>query len=300
MFISIVIPVFQAEDNLDLLLGRLERSVKELNESFEIILVDDGSLDDSWSKISNHYFSSNNIKALKFSRNFGQHNAITAGLEISTGDWVVVMDCDLQDQPEEIIRLLKKAEENFDVVLGQRIYRNDSIMKIWTSYLFYRVLEKLTGLIFEKGIGNFGIYRRNVIDAVLSYKENFRPFPIIVKVVGFKRCAIEVKHAKRKEGKSSYTGIKLLKGALNTIIYYSNKPIWIFIAGGMGVITFIFFLLLSVFFLLYEIQIRDLILSLILLLSFVSLNVAIIGIYVSRIFIESKSRPLYIIDEKLL
>lgn len=272
----------------------------DLNKSFEIILVDDGSRDDSWNKISKHYHSSNYIKAIKFSRNFGQHNAIAAGLNLSTGSWVVVMDCDLQDQPEEIGNLLSKAEENFDVVLGQRIYRNDSIIKISSSFLFYRIFEKLSGLKFEKGIGNFGIYKRKVIDAVLSYKENFRPFPIIVKVVGFKRCAIEVKHGKRKEGKSNYTCFGLLKGALNTIIYYSHKPIWIFIAGGLGIVCFMFFLFIGMFFLMFEINVKDLILSLILLMSFVSLNTAIVGIYVSRVFIESKNRPLFIIDEKLL
>lgn len=300
MFISIVIPVFQSENTLDLLLERLDTCIKQLNKPFEIILVDDGSIDNSWNKILNHYHSSNHIKAIKFSRNFGQHNAITAGLELSTGNWVVVMDCDLQDQPEEIIRLLNKAEENFDVVLGQRLYRNDSIIKTSTSFLFYRILEKLSGLKFEKGIGNFGIYRRKVIHAVLSYKEKFRPFPIIVRVVGFKRCAIEVKHGKRKQGKSNYTGFGLLKGAMNTILYYSHKPIWIFIAGGLGMVSFVFFIFVSLFFMLFKINTTDLILSLILLMSFVSLNVAMIGIYVSRIFIESKNRPLYIIDEKLL
>lgn len=271
-----------------------------INKSFEIILIDDGSKDDSWNIISKHYNSSNYIKAIKFSRNFGQHNAIAAGLQFSKGSWVVVMDCDLQDKPEEIIRLINKAEEGFDVVLGQRIYRNDSFFKITTSFLFYRLLEKLSGLKFEKGIGNFGIYRRKVIDAVLSYKENFRPFPIIAKVVGFNRCAIKVSHGKRKVGKSNYTGFGLLKGAINTIIYYSHKPIWIFIAGGLGMVSFMFFLFIGIYFLIFEIKVKDLILSLIILMSFVSLNAAMIGIYVSRIFIESKNRPLFIIDEKLL
>lgn len=297
--ISIVVPVYQAEATLDELIGRLDRSLCNLSSRIEVILIDDGSVDSTWSiikKITEEYTF---IKAYRLSRNFGQHNAIVAGLEATQGDWIVVMDCDLQDRPEAIPQLFKKALEGYDIVLARRKNRQDSKFKILTSILFYKVFDKISGLTFEKGVGNFGIYNKKVIKAVLSYRENFRPFAIIVKVVGFNTATIDVEHNKRFSGKSNYRSFGLLKGALNAIIYYSNRPIWIFLMVGLGMISLILFLLLGMFFMIFNIDVMDLVLILIVLMSILSMNTALIGIYVSRIFIESKNRPLYIVDEHL-
>ena len=299
--ISVVIPLFQAEELLGELFNRLNKSLNSLSGwRYEIILVDDGSKDSTWIKLVELHEKNPEFKAFKFSRNFGQHNAIAAGLEKSEGEWVVVMDCDLQDKPEEIPNLLNKALEGFDIVLGQRTSRQDKLFKKLTSRLFYSFFKFISGLRFEAGVGNFGIYNRKVISAVLQYKENFRPFPIIVKVVGFKRAAIEVQHGERFSGKSNYNNFGLIKGALNSIIYYSHRPIWLFLVIGLGILSFILFILLGMYFLTFKIRVNDLILILIFLMSTLSLNTSLIGVYVSRIFIESKNRPLYLIEDELI
>ena len=299
--LSVVIPLFQAEELLEELINRLNKSLSSLSDwEYEIVLIDDGSEDGTWKKLVNLYKESSYIKAYKFSRNFGQHNAIIAGLNRCIGEWVIVMDCDLQDRPEEIPNLLNTALKGFDIVLAQRISRQDDFFKVITSKGFYKFFELISGLKFETGVGNFGIYNRKVVEAILKYKENFRPFPIIVKVLGFKRTAIEVKHGKRFAGESNYNRFGLFKGALNVIIYYSNRPIWLFLIIGLGILSFILFILLGMYFLAFDIQVKELVLILILLMSILSLNTSLIGIYVSRIFIESKNRPLYLIEDKLV
>lgn len=298
--ISIVIPVYQGEETVRNLIARLYQTLDSLDLAYEILLIDDGSRDDSWRIIKEEVEGSNFIKGIKLSRNFGQHNAISAGLAHAIGKRIVVMDCDLQDLPEEITKLYEKALEGYDVVVGQRIKRLDAKTKVWTSKVFYNVFNRFTGLKFEPGIGNFGIYSEKVINSVLMYQESFRPFPVIVKVVGFKRTGIEIEHAKRLKGKSNYSGFNLMTGAINTILYYSHRPIWIFLIGGIGIVAFILFLILGITFLTMNISTFQLIIALIILLSFVSLNIALIGIYVSRIFIETKKRPSYIIEELLL
>lgn len=298
--ISVVVPVYQAEGTLEVLIKRLVETLNALELSFEIILVEDGSRDRSWGIIKEKAQRSVLVKGIKLSRNFGQHNAISAGLKYAGGERVVVMDGDLQDLPEEIEKLYRKAIEGFDIVVGQRMKRSDSKKKIWSSKIFYKIFENFTGIKFEPGIANFGIYHKKVIQAVLMYQESFRPFPIIVKNVGFKRAAIEIIHGNRMAGNSNYNGFSLMKGALNTVLYYSHKPIWFFLIGGVGVVVFLLFLLLGVLFLTLNISTLQLIVALIVLLSFVSLNIAVMGIYVSRIFIEIKNRPSYIIDELIL
>lgn len=299
-FISIVIPLFQAEDLLTELYSRLAKSLGSISDlRYEFILVDDGSTDETWSLVNRLFEEEPYIRGIKLSRNFGQHNAITAGLECCKGDWVVVMDCDLQDRPEEIPKLIKKAFSGYDIVLAQRIQRKDKWFKKKTSSLFFSLFASISGLRFETGVGNFGVYHKNVIKSVLKYKENFRPFPIIIKTVGFKRISVTVSHGKRFSGKSNYNSFGLLKGALNAMIYYSNKPIWLFLLAGLGIISFILFLFLGMFFLAFDISTKELVVILIILMSVVSLNTALIGVYVSRIFIESKNRPLYIVEEEL-
>ena len=295
-----MIPLFQSEDLLDELFSRLNNILVSISGwEYEIIVVDDGSSDSTWTKISNFYKSNPNLKAVKFSRNFGQHNAIIAGLERCKSEWIVVMDSDLQDRPEEIPNLLNKASQGFDIVLAQRIKRKDRFIKKITSRLFYSFFRYISGLKFEAGVGNFGVYNHRVIDSILQYKENFRPFPIIVKVVGFDRTAIEVQHGKRFSGKSNYNSFRLFKGAFNAIIYYSHRPIWLFLIIGLGTISFILFLLVGMYFLAFKILVKDLVFILIFLMSILSLNASLIGVYVSRIFIESKNRPLFIVEKEL-
>ena len=210
MKISIVSPVYKAENIVADLIKRVVIEVSKITDDFELILVEDGSPDKVWQKIEQQCQLDKRIIGIKLSRNFGQHYAITAGLDFASGDWIVVMDCDLQDQPEEIVKLLSKAQEGFDIVLAQRENRQDSFFKKTYSKLFYRTLGYLTGSEQDESVANFGIYSNKVISEIVKMRESIRYFPTMVKWVGFKVTKVTVEHAERIEGKSSYNLKKML------------------------------------------------------------------------------------------
>src|SRR5690554_2802938 len=193
--ISIVSPVYQGENFLKELVERIEKAMEVLPGSFEIILVDDGSRDGSWSYIEALVQNKSYLHGIKLSRNFGQHYAITAGLDAARGEWVVVMDGDLQDRPEEIPSLWNTAQLGYDVVLARRVNRNDGVWKKLSSKLFYRTLAYMTGSQQDETIANFGIYHQKVILEIGKMRESIRYFPTMVKWVGFKQISIPVEHA---------------------------------------------------------------------------------------------------------
>lgn len=168
MNISVISPIYKGEKMLEELVSRIEASVEAFTNDYEIILVNDCSPDKSWGKITEICGIDKKVKGINLSRNFGQHYAITAGLSESRGEWVVVMDCDLQDRPEEIPHLFKKTKEGYDTVFAQRIERKDKFSKRLSSAVFNSVFAYLTDQAQDKTVGNFGIYNRKVIDSVLS------------------------------------------------------------------------------------------------------------------------------------
>lgn len=303
--ISIVSPVYKAEKIIDELCKRLIFSLSEITSEFEIILVDDCSPDNSWNKISENAKNDKRIKGYQLSRNFGQHNAITAGLDKCCGEWTIVMDCDLQDRPEEIIKLYKKAQEGFDIVLAARQNRKDNLLKKATSKLFYIILSFLSGMKFNGEVGNFGIYHKNVVDNIKNLREPFRFFVSSVKWIGFKSTTVNVEHDNRFEGKSSYNYKKLISLGVNIIISYSNKPLKMMIFIGIG---FAFISLLFTTYNLYlkfigditELGYTSIISSIWLLAGVILSSIGILGIYIGKIYDGIKNRPLYIISEKTI
>ncbi len=303
--LSIVSPVYNAEKIIPLLVERIESSVKKITTDYEIILVDDCGPDNSWEVIENLAKTNPKIIGIKLSRNFGQHYAITAGLDVANGDWVVVMDCDLQDQPQEIEKLYKKAQEGFDIVLARRFDRKDHFFKKLFSKIFYRTLGYLTGSEQDETIANFGIYSRNAVNAVVSMRESIRYFPTMVKWVGFKSTKVNVEHDERNEGESSYNLKRLINLALDIILAYSDKPIRLLIKTGLfisgisvlvALIYFIKWLNGDVLVLGYT----SLIISLWLLSGIILSTLGIIGLYVGKTFEGVKNRPIYIIDKKTI
>jgi polyisoprenyl-phosphate glycosyltransferase len=301
-YISIVSPVYKAEKIIPVLIERIEASVFKITDDFEIILVDDFSPDNSWEIIEKIARNNSRVKGLKLSRNFGQHYAITAGLDHAKGEWVVVMDCDLQDQPEEIGKLYRKTQEGYDVVLARRFDRKDHFLKRFSSKLFYRSLGYLTGSEQDESIANFGIFNKRVISAVISMRESIRYFPTMIKWVGFKSTKVNVKHDDRLEGSSSYNFKRLLALALDIILAYSDKPIRLMIKFGfiisfgsviIGVIYFFKWLMGDVIVLGYT----SLIISVWLLSGIIISTLGIIGLYVGKIFEGVKGRPIYIIEK---
>jgi polyisoprenyl-phosphate glycosyltransferase len=301
--ISIVSPVYRAEKILPELIKRIEESVGTITQDFEIILVDDNSPDNSWEVIEQIAEQNLKINGIKLSRNFGQHYAITAGLDHAKGEWVVVMDCDLQDQPEEIPKLYEKSQQGYDVVLARRFERKDKFFKKLFSKLFYRTLGYLTGSYQDESIANFGIYHRKVITAVTSMRESIRYFPTMIKWVGFKTAKVNVEHNERLEGDSSYNFKRLVNLALDIILAFSDKPIRIAIKFGL-LISLSAFLVAVIYFLKWlkgdviVLGYTSLIISLWLLSGIIISTLGVIGLYVGKIFEGVKNRPIYIIEKK--
>jgi glycosyltransferase involved in cell wall biosynthesis len=302
--ISVVIPVYKAADIIDELISRLENVLGPIFTSYEIILIDDRSPDNSWDKIiSNSKNNPMKIKGLRLSRNFGQHYAITAGIDFAKGDWIVVMDCDLQDRPEEIPKLYDTALQGYEIVLALRTHRKDNILKKAFSKLFYSILSYLTGTYQDPSIANFGIYSRKVIDSVVSLRENIRYFPTMIRWVGYKRKSVPVEHSERAKGKTTYTFRKLLNLSLNIMLAYSDKPIRISVVMGfmLSFISFIFALFVFYLYITNKVIVSGYA-SLIISISFFSgliiFILGIIGLYVGKTFESTKNRPLYFVDDK--
>lgn len=303
MLLSIVSPVYKAERIVDELIRRIQESVSTITSDYEIILVEDGGSDGSWQKIEAHSKTDSHIKGIKLSRNFGQHNAITAGLDNCKGDWVVVMDCDLQDQPEEIPKLYNEALKGFDIVYAKRKMRHDSYFKKITSKIFYKLFAWLSGVPQDGTIANFGIYSSEAINAVNELREPLRSFATMIKWVGFKSTGIFVEHAERFEGKSTYNFKKLLHLALDISLSFSDKPLRMTVKLGAiisgGAFLFGIYSLYKYFIgQITEPGFTSLIVSLWFLSGLIIFILGVIGLYLGKVFEGIKDRPLYIIEKK--
>lgn len=302
--ISVVVPVYKAEDCVAELCRRLESTLTTFAERSEIILVEDGSPDGSWAEIEKSATKHPSVHGLKLSRNFGQHNAITAGLEAARGDWIVVMDCDLQDSPEEIPKLWLTAKDgNYDAVFGRRAERKDSWSKRLSSRVFYAVYNYMTDSKFDRSVANFSICNRRVIDALLRMKEQSRMFPLFVQWLGFNIGFCDVAHAPRYEGKTSYTLSKLLRLASRSILAQSNKPLTMVVGLGAAISAMFFLLSLYQFarWAIVGVPVSGwttIVLSIWLLGGIVLMTLGLVGIYIGRIFDEVKARPIYVVAKK--
>ena len=298
--LSVVVPVYQAEHSLDELYRRLKAALESISPNFEIVLVEDCSADHSWQVIERLAASDVRVRGIQFSRNFGQHYGITAGLDYCQGAWVVVMDCDLQDRPEEIPRLYNKAVQGYDVVLARRGARRDPWLKRTTSWLFYKLFSYLADIEYDGQSGNFRIMSRKVVKNFLLMREQLRFFGGLVQWMGFPTASIEVEHAERSQGKSTYTVSKLLKLATDTIIAYSDKPLRLAVRFGfmMAFLAFCYGMYFLAHALYYGSPIpgwNSLIVSLYFIGGIIIGILGILGIYLGKTFDESKKRPLYIV-----
>lgn len=300
--ISIVSPVYRAEMFIEKLVSEIQKVCENLNISYEIILVDDRSPDQSWTKMKQISAVNPFVKSIRLSKNFGQHPAIMAGLSHAKGEWIVVMDCDLQDQPKVIADLYSKAIQGFDVVLARRMQRKDSYLKKLSSKIFSKIYGFFTDTKYDNEIANFGIYNKKVVRSILQVSDYIKFFPLFVNFVGFNNTSIPVEHAARDSGGSSYTFAKLVSLAFNSIISFSNKPLKIFVKFGL-IISALSFIVGSYY--LYEalthkievIGFTSLIVSIWFLSGVIITTIGITGIYVGKIFDQTKSRPVFIIDE---
>lgn len=301
IYISVVSPVYRAENIVSELVKQVREAVQTITDDFEIILVNDASPDASWRKIEEECAADKRVKGINLSRNFGQHYAITAGLNYAKGEWVVVMDCDLQDRPDEIPNLYRKAMEGWDIVYARRTERKDKFFKRMSSKFFNFIFTYLSG-IKQNEVANFGIYKQNVIAEFNKMHEYARSFGGLLRYLGFKSTLINVRHAARHEGKSSYSFRKLVRLTLDVILAYSNKPLKLTVKMGflISIISFILATYNVIAKLVGIIQVPGYTMTIFSiwfvggLLMFV---LGILGLYVGKIFDQVKGRQLFIIDK---
>lgn len=284
------------------LVSRIVSAITPITEQFEVVLVNDASPDNSWVEIEKVCANDSRIKGIRLSRNFGQHYAITAGLSFAQGEWVVVMDCDLQDRPEEIPHLYAKAHEGYDAVLAQRTTRQDGLFKRLSSKGFYRLFSYLTDTKQDASVANFGIYHRKVIRAVLEMGDAMRYLPTQIQWVGFKKAYLPVEHAARGEGKSSYNFKRLFKLALETIISFSDKPLRLTVQFGFAIT--VLSLIAALWFFIQWISgnvavlgYTSIMISIWFLSGVLISLIGIVGLYIGKMFEKVKGRPLFIISE---
>ncbi len=299
--ISIVIPVYGCSTCLIELNNRLTEILCQISENYEIIFVNDASPDNSWEIIKKLAENNNKIRGINLLRNFGQQNAILAGLSYTIGKATIVMDCDLQDQPEEIINLYNTYKQGFDFVLGRRINREDNFIRKFSSKLFYKIFNFFTGNISDYTTSNFGIYSNNVIENYKLLPEKIKLLPLMAKMQGFKVGFVNVIHSKRKTGKSSYNTYKLLSFAFNIFISHTNKPLKLFIKLGFLLSLFsgiyLFYLIFRKLYLDIPIGWTSIMVSIFFIGGLLFANLGIIGLYIGKIYDEVKNRPLFTVKE---
>ncbi len=232
--LSVVIPVYGADSCVPELCKRLQKSLSSITQDYEIILVEDRSPDTSWSKIVKETELDSRVRGVRLSRNFGQHRAITAGLDVADGDWVVVMDCDLQDPPEAIPELYKKALEGYHIVMASFEERQESWVRQFISKTFWLILSRLAGFDFDFKNGNFRIMSHLVVQNFRKYREQLRLLGGINNLMGFTKCSIKIERQERHSGKSSYTLSKLLSIAFEICMAYSDKPLKLAVGIGLS------------------------------------------------------------------
>ena len=265
--------------------------------------MDDGSIDNTWSKILDASKLDKKIKGLKLSRNFGHHYALTAGLHETVGDWVVVMDGDLQDRPEVIPDLYQKSQEGYDVVFVSRKNRPERLPYKILQKIFYGLLKVLSGLDFDSSQANFSIVHRKVVDAFNSFPENARFYGSTIMWLGFKRSKIFADHGKRLSGKPSYTLKKRLRLASDIILSFSERHLKFAISIGIIISTISIvaaaWIIYAAFTWGYSVTgWTSLIFSIFFFSGVILIFLGIIGIYLGRVFQEVKRRPLYVVSER--
>lgn len=302
--LSVVVPVYGCEQCLGALHDRLTKVLTPLVESYEIVYVDDRSIDGAWEKLSELAAVDPQVKALRLSRNFGQHPAITAGLAHATGRWVVVTDCDLEDPPEEIPRMWERAQEGYDVVLCRREARRQSVFRRASARMYRRLANFMSQTDVDLDYTNLSLISRKVVDALLSMRDADRQYLLMVLWLGFDASVIEVRQDERHAGSSSYNVGRLVRVALDGVFFQTTTFLrWVIYAGffiaAAGIVAAAG--LVGNSYLRYEpppgwasLAVLVMVLS-----GAIVISTGVTGLYVGKVFGQVKGRPLYVVDEAI-
>lgn len=305
--LSIVVPVFNEEESITETVRRLLdlRSNLDQEVDVEFMFVDDGSKDKSLSLLYQEAKKNECVKIISFSRNFGHQIAITAGIDMAQGDFVAVIDADLQDPPELIADMYRVALTGVDVVYGKRRSRaGESLFKKFTAAVFYRLLNYMCETDIPTDTGDFRLMSRKVVDAFKLMHERHRFVRGMVPWLGFRSLALEYDRAERFAGETKYPLNKMMAFATNAILSFSSKPLTLAIRLGlftilMGVVGGLYMLYLKLFTSIPIPGLTAILLSVVFFSGIQILLIGVIGEYIARIFDEIKGRPLYLISESI-
>jgi glycosyltransferase involved in cell wall biosynthesis len=303
--ISIIVPCFNEASNI----GNFYREIikvfrKNDGYVFEIVCVDDGSVDNTLNELLEVVAKDNRFKVIELSRNFGKEAAITAGIDHSIGDAVIPIDCDLQDPPELIKEMIEKWEKGAEVVLAKRVDRSeDTIFKRKSAEFFYKIHNKLANVSIPNNVGDFRLMDRVVVSSINELRERQRFMKGIFAWVGYKTETIEYVRASRRDGDSKFSGWKLWNLALEGFTSFSTIPLrlWTYIGGIGAIISILYALFILIRTIVYGIEVPGYA-SLIVIFLFISslqiLSIGLLGEYIGRIYMETKHRPIYVIRRK--
>lgn len=300
--LSIVSPVYLAEALVEPLVERIVAAVSTITSDFEIVLVEDGSPDQSWAMIEKQAAADPRVKGIQLSRNFGQHHALTAGLANAAGEYVVVMDCDLQDDPADIPALFEAIQNDVDIVYTRKRERRHNGRRNWTGAAYTSLLNWLISDSHykdDKGIGNYSILNRTVVDAFVGLRDTHRHYLGLLRWLGFRSTVLEIDHHERLSGKSSYTFKRLIREAFVGITSQSERLLRLSIIGGFAFVGLAFGAALGIVALYFTNGFLRGWTSLVVLnllgVGVILMSLGVLGIYVGNIFEQSRERPLYLI-----
>lgn len=286
------------------LVARISKAVAPLSSDYEIILVNDCSPDASWDEIKTICANDARVKGINLAHNFGQPYAITAGLTYASGEYIAVIDCDLQNKPEDLPALFTKAIEGYDIVSARRVHREDTFLKRMSSAVFHRVYDFLSGFSTDKSVAEFGVYSRRIVEVYCSIPEYSRSFVELIHTLGFRKTGIDVLHDHRLEGKSSYNFSRLLRLSFNAIISNSNRPLQL--AVSIGFIMSLFSFLMAVYNVFAKfagwnevVGYTTTVFSIWFVGGLLLFMMGILGLYIGKIFDQVKGRPVFIVQDTL-
>ncbi len=305
LMFSYIIPAFNEEENIKLVYERLLTLIKKLNSEYEIIFVDDGSRDNTKLELLKFAALDKNFKFISLTRNFGHQAALTAGLQHAKGDAVITMDCDLQDPPEVIESMIEKWKEGYDIVYARRKnFRTDNFIKKQASKVYYKVLTNISDINIPPNVGDFRLISKNVLNAINQMNEKSRYLRGMVAWTGFKYSFVDYYRPDREKGKPGYSLKKLVNLAINGFLNFSFVPLRIGLF--LGIISIVIGLMFMAY-QAYDAMVNDahyylykwLVVALFILMGFMFMLIWIIGEYIGKIYNEVRSRPIYIISEKV-
>jgi len=305
MMYSIVLPVYNESENIQTLYTRLSLVMRNMRKPYEVLFVNDGSYDTTKDMLTHIHDKDRHVKVINFSRNFGHQMAVTAGLAHCSGEYIGVIDADLQDPPEILPRFFAKLEEGNDVVYAVRTHRKESVLKRFSYFLFYRILRKVANISIPLDSGDFCVMRRRVVEAINTMPERNRFIRGLRSFVGFTQVGLEYERDARVAGKSKYTFKKLIRLAFDGIVSFSYVPLQILTFVGFSFFVFsIIGSLVTVYFKLFtNVYIPRGFPTTIITIMFIGgvnmLALGIIGEYIGRIYDEVKRRHPYIIESSL-